>query len=221
MLLAAPQTNLWWTTKWYVSGPKMSSSIFHAREQSLMIAVENDSPSRRIERGVPSRWWSWENQEEAWNGQIDRKRKSRIIGWSWYEIFDWFLIYLSQGSFKEIDPFVVHRCYDFGMEKKRVCDLVKIFVTHLSFSDSWRWCYCWLWKDQWPSSLPFQSRFYSSWRIFVPSQCSQNLQGPFPQFSGFSDWTTGRLWTKPLKLVSQLLELMTVVEPEFKKVLIL
>lgn len=96
MLLAAPQTNLWWTTKWYVSGPKMSSSIFHAREQSLMIAVENDSPSRRIERGVPSRWWSWENQEEAWNGQIDRKRKSRIIGWSWYEIFDWFLIYLSR-----------------------------------------------------------------------------------------------------------------------------
>jgi len=24
------------------------------------------------------------------------------------------------GSFKEIDPFVVHRCYDFGMEKKRI-----------------------------------------------------------------------------------------------------
>ncbi|MCP4669019.1 MAG: methylmalonyl-CoA carboxyltransferase, partial [Deltaproteobacteria bacterium] len=26
---------------------------------------------------------------------------------------------LDEGSFEEIDKFVVHRCYDFGMEKKK------------------------------------------------------------------------------------------------------
>lgn len=30
---------------------------------------------------------------------------------------------LDEGSFREIDPFVTHRCTEFGMEKKKVCIL--------------------------------------------------------------------------------------------------
>lgn len=38
---------------------------------------------------------------------------------------------LDEGSFREIDPFVTHRCTEFGMEKKKVCETVR--SQYLSF----------------------------------------------------------------------------------------
>ena len=68
---------------------------------------------------------------------------------------------LDPGSFEELDKFVVHRCHDFGMDKKKIP------------GDGRRH---WLWDCKWETGICFFARFYGLWWFLERTLRGKNVQ---------------------------------------------
>jgi hypothetical protein len=89
---------------------------------------------------------------------------------------------LDEGSFREMDAFVTHRCQDFGMEKEQVPLVFFGFVAvgdalRCFDVDSRRRCYCRLRHRERPLGLSVQPGFHCVWRQSERGTCVEDLQG--------------------------------------------